>query len=142
MSEQSTKDPSRSASGGSPPEVRTEQLATEMDNGRGRLSVLANELERRARRVGGPLLIVGVAAFAAAGIALITHAVTRARRRQRTPARLLRLWEALRRMSEHPEQVAEPTPKVSRKIVAAAAASAGSVLARHLAKRLVREPRR
>src|SRR5205085_1679329 len=89
------------------------------------------------RRHPVPISLVAAAllALAAGGVAL---AVTRRRRRQRLPARLERLREALGRMVAKPNRVATD-PGVGRKIAAAAGAAAASLTAKKLVAKAFRE---
>jgi len=124
-----------------------EALQRDIDRIRTDLADTVGELDRRRhdlldvrgqlRRHPVPITLVAAAllALAAGGIAL---AVTRRRRRQRFPARLERLRDALGRMVAKPNRVATD-PGVGRKIAAAAGAAAASLAAKKLVAKAFRE---
>ena len=74
----------------------------------------------------------------AGGIAL---SVRRARKRRRMPARAAGLRQALARMIDRPERVANGEARPPMKIATAAGAAAASVLARRLAQQLTARDR-
>jgi hypothetical protein len=106
------------------------QILRRVDTIRGDLGELVHELERRSRHAGKELAIAGVV-LAVAGIAGVIVWVTM----RPKPTRLERLGQAVRRAAAHPERVAEKTPSVSRKVLAAAASATVSVVARQLVRR-------
>ena len=124
-----------------------EALQRDIERIRDDLANTVGELDRRRhelfdvrgqlRRHPVPIVLVGAAllALAAGGIAL---AMSRRRRRQRLPARLERLREALQRMVAKPNRVATD-PGVGRKIVAAAGGAAASLAAKKLVAKVFRE---
>jgi len=123
-----------------------QRLEQEVDRIRGNIGEMVRELNHRRheafnlklqfRRHTGRLVVLSVAlvAFVAGGIALIT---ARVRRRRSIRMRVGRLRKALRRIATHPERVAERTPTVSRKVLAAGGAAIASALGKRIAKRLV-----
>jgi hypothetical protein len=126
---------------------QAEALQRDIERLRGDLANTVGELDRRRhalldvrgqlRRHPLPIALAAAAllALAAGGIALV---VTRQRRRQRLPARLERLHDALQRMVAKPNRVATD-PGVGRKIAAAAGGAAASLTAKKLVGRLFRE---
>jgi hypothetical protein len=108
-------------------------LVGELDHRRKELFDLRLQLRRHAV----PLIVAGSALFVliAAGI---TTAVIRRRRQRTLRARAGRLREALRRMTAHPDQVAEASPHVGKKIASAGGSAAASVIGKKLAQRLLR----
>jgi hypothetical protein len=82
------------------------------------------------------VVLVGVTfvAFVAGGIA---YAVTRLRRRRTIRAKVNRLRTALRRIAAHPERVAERTPNVPRKMLAAGGGAIAAAIGKRIAKRFV-----
>jgi hypothetical protein len=123
-----------------------ERLAGEVDHIRGNIGQLVRELNHRRHeafdlklqfhRHTGRVVLVGVAfvAFVAGGIAYVT---ARLRRRRSIRARVSRLREALRRISAHPERVAERTPTVSRKLLSAGGSAIAAAVGKRIAKRFV-----
>jgi hypothetical protein len=128
-----------------PTHQQADDLQHEIEAIRDDLAGMVGELDRRRhelldlRRNAVPLIAIGVALLAVA-TGGITLAVARRRRRARLGPRLERLREAVERMIDKPSRVAN-TPGVGRKIVGAGGAAAASVLAKHLAKRLVTDRR-
>ena len=132
--------------GGSSAE-QADALQRDIERIRDELATTVGELDRRRhelfdvrgqlRRHPVPIVLIGAAllAVAASGIAL---AVSRGRRRQRLPARLERLQEALQRMVAKPNRVATD-PGVGRKILAAAGGAAASLAAKKLVAKAFRE---
>jgi hypothetical protein len=126
---------------------QAERLQHDIEAIRGNLGGLVSELRERGREavdvrlqvrrhgVAVGLGALAVAALVAGGIAL--HRA-RERRRQTLPARLRRLREAVARMMDDPDRVAEARPRVSRKIAASGGSAAASVLAKRIAQRLIR----
>ena len=124
-----------------------EALQRDIERIRDDLANTVGELDRRRhelfdvrgqlRRHPVPIVLVGAAllALAAGGIAL---AMSRRHRRQRLPARLERLREALQRMVAKPNRVAT-NPGVGRRIVAAAGGAAASLAAKKLVAKVFRE---
>jgi hypothetical protein len=123
-----------------------EQLEQDVDRIRGHIGTLVRELNHRRheafdlklqfRRHAGRVVLVGVAvvALVAGGIA---YAAARMRRRRSIKVRVNRLRAALHRISAHPERVAERTPTVSRKMLAAGGGAIAAALGKRIAKRLV-----
>lgn len=104
------------------------------------LGGLVGELDRRRHRVGKPLAI-GAAALAAVAVGgIVLWQLRRRRRRHSLGYKLGQTIGALRRAITHPDRVAprKQEPSVPRKVLAAAAASVASVLARRWAVRLLR----
>jgi len=122
-----------------------QRLEQDVDQIRGRIGALVRELDHRRhdafnlklqfRYHAGRLVLVGVAlaALVTAGVALVA---ARVRRRRSIKTRVRRLRDALRRVGAHPERVAERTPTVSRKVLAAGGAAIASTLGKRIAKRL------
>jgi hypothetical protein len=94
------------------------------------------DLKLQVRRHAVPLIVAGGALLAllAAGVVAV---VVRKRRRRTLRARANRFREALRRMTDHPEQVAEPKPHVGKKIASAGGSAAASVIGKKLAQRFL-----
>jgi len=123
-----------------------ERLEHDVDEIRGHIGSLVRELDSRRhaafnlklqlRRHTGRVLLVGVAlcAIVAGGVAYVA---ARLRRRRSIGMRVRRLRDALHRMGAHPERVAERTPTVSRKMLAAGGGAIASALGKRIAKRLV-----
>jgi hypothetical protein len=128
-----------------PARQRADELQHEIEVIRDDLAGMVGELDRRrhelfdVRRHAVPLILVSAALLAIA-TGGITLAVARRRHRARLGPRLGRLREAVERMIDKPKRVAN-NPGVGRKIVGAGGAAAASVLAKHLAKRLVAQGR-
>jgi len=122
------------------------QLEQDVDQIRGRIGILVRELDHRRheafdlrlqfRHHAGRLVLVGVAlvAIVAGGVAYVA---SRLRRRRSIQMRVRRLRDALRRIGAHPERVAERTPNVSRKVLAAGGGAIASALGKRIAKRIV-----
>jgi len=125
------------------PNERTDALEKEISRARENIGRIAGELDRRrhalfdVRRHALPLGIAAIAvtALAAGGIGL---PFLRRRRRATISSRFGRWRAAVRRVSENPERVARPAPGVGRTIAAAGAGAAASVVAKELARRLMR----
>ena len=127
-------------------EHEVDALEREVDRIRSNIGELIRELNHRRhealdlrlqlRQHAGRVLLVGavVVATIAGGIALI---LARLRRRRSVRVRVSQLRGALRRLSKHPELLAEHGPSVSRKVAAAGGGAIASVLGKRLAKRLV-----
>jgi hypothetical protein len=108
------------------------ELIRELNYRRHEAFNLKLQFQRHAARV-----ILAGAAMVAVVAGAIALAVARRRRQRSIGARVTRLRKALRRISAHPEQLAERQPSVSRKVAAAGGSAIASVLGRRLAKRLV-----
>jgi hypothetical protein len=108
------------------------ELIRELNYRRHEAFDLKLQFQRHAARV-----IVAGAAMVAVVAGAIALAVARRRRRRSIGARVTRLREALRRISAHPEHLAERQPSVSRKMAAAGGSAIASVLGKRLVKRLV-----
>ena len=123
-----------------------ERLEHDVDQIRGQIGSLVRELDHRRhaafdlrlqfRHHAGRLVVVGVAlcAIVAGGVAYVA---ARLRRRRSIRMRVNRLRDALRRIGAHPERVAERTPKVSRKMLAAGGSAIAAAVGKRIAKRLV-----
>ncbi|HEY7375601.1 MAG TPA: hypothetical protein VIF57_25815 [Polyangia bacterium] len=123
-----------------------DRLQHEVDGIRGNIGALMRELNQRRHdavdlklqlhRHPARLVIAGVAVLAlvAGGIAYV---VARMRRRRSIKGRVLRLREALHRISAHPERVAERKPTVSRKVLAAGGSAVATAIGKRFAKRFV-----
>jgi hypothetical protein len=127
---------------GSPPEApvgqqEVERLAQEVDAARASLGQLVGHLDRKRHALTRKLPLVLISA-ALVGVVLggIALAVARRRRRQALPSKLERLRAALGRIAAHPERLGSTTTGY-RKIATGAATAGGSVLAKHLAKKLL-----
>lgn len=99
---------------------------------RGDLDVLVDEVERRGSRLVKPIALgVGVTAL----VVLIVGGATAWRvHRRPPPSRLRGLAGAMRRMTEHPERVAEVQPSVTKKALASAVAALVSIAVHHLVR--------
>jgi hypothetical protein len=125
---------------------QVDTLEQEVDRIRGNIGALVRELNHRRhdaldlklqfREHTARLVLVGVAviAFVAGSIAL---ARARLRHRRTVRAKVNRLRTALRRISAHPERVAERTPNVPRKLLAAGGGAIAAAFGKRIAKRLV-----
>ena len=125
---------------------QVDTLEQEVDRIRGNIGALVRELNHRRhdaldlklqfRQHAGRMVLVGVAlvAFIAGSIAL---ARARIRRRRTVRAKINRLRTALRRIANHPERVAERTPNVPRKLLAAGGSAIAAAFGKRIAKRLV-----
>jgi hypothetical protein len=122
---------------GGDPEKRADELEQKAGAIRDDLDDLVGELDHRThdvmRRYVKPIAIGG--AVVAAG--LIGFLVWRKYRRR--PSGVERLGVALRRAVAHPERVAEPSPSIAKKVVAAAAAAGASMAIRRLVSRALPE---
>jgi len=105
------------------------ELIRELNYRRHEAFDLRLQFQRHAARV----ILAGAAMFAVVAGAIVV-AVARRRRRRSIGARVSRLRKALRRISLHPEQLAERQPSVSRKVAAAGGSAIASVLGRRLVK--------
>ena len=108
------------------------ELIRELNHRRHEAFDLKLQFQRHAARV-----ILAGAAMCAVVAGAIVLAVARRRRQRSIGARVTRLRKALRRISAHPEHLAEQQPSVSRKVAAAGGSAIASVLGKRLAKRLV-----
>jgi hypothetical protein len=122
------------------------RLEQDVDQIRGHIGELVRELNHRRHdafdvrlqlhRHPGRLVLIGVAfvALVAGGVALMA---ARLRRRRAIGTRVRRLRTALHRIAAHPERVAERTPTVSRKVLAAGGAAIASAVGKRVAKRFI-----
>jgi hypothetical protein len=127
-------------------ENEVDSLELEVDRIRHNIGELVRELNHRRheafdlrlqfRQHAGRLVLVGVA-FAALIAGTIALAAARLRRRRSIRTRVTKLRDALRRISAHPERVAERQPNVPRKLLAAGGTAIATALGKKLAKRLV-----
>jgi hypothetical protein len=128
------------------PENQVDSLELEVERIRHNIGELVRELNHRRhaafdlklqfRQHAGRLVLVGVA-VAALIAGTIALAAARLRRRRSIRTRVTKLRDALRRISAHPERVAERQPNVPRKVLAAGGTAIASALGKKLAKRLV-----
>ena len=95
----------------------------------------AFDLKLQFRQHAGRLVLVSVA-FVAVVAGGVAYVVVHLRRQRSIRMRVRRLRDALRRIGAHPERVAERTPSVSRKMLAAGGAAIASALGKRIAKRL------
>jgi hypothetical protein len=110
-----------------------DQLAARAEAIRGNLDTLVDEVQRRGKRALKPLAI---GAGCAALLALVVGGAFAWRRhgQRPPPSRLRGLARALRRMSDHPERVAEEQPSLRKKVLASAGATLASVVVHQLAQ--------
>jgi hypothetical protein len=123
---------------------RPEVLEREIEDIRDDMGLIAGELDRRRHAVFDwrsqlknhagalSLLALGLVLVAAGTTAL---SVRRKRRRNRPLAKARRLREALSRIIEHPELVAQPRPSIGNKAIAAAVSAAAGSFAKAAAER-------
>ena len=118
------------------------ELGSEVAHVRDELDVLLGEFDRRRHEVlDVPLQLrrhalgtgLTVLAFTLAAAGSVGLAMWRRQRRERIRARTGRLYQAIARMNEHTERVAEPT--ILAKIVPAAASAAVAALVKKLLER-------
>jgi hypothetical protein len=122
------------------PDRLAEKLDRRLELIRGHLGDLVSELDRRRHRAGKPL-VIGVGVLAVVSLASVGGVMLW--RRQHRRRRAVRQWiDALKRAVAHPDRVAprKQEPSLPKKILAAAAASVASLLARRWAARLVAKP--
>ena len=112
-------------------------LIGELDHRRHEAFDLRRQLRRHGLFFG--LTLLAVVGLATSGILIYRE---RARRRRALPARLRRLRVAVRRMVAQPERVAEPQPRVGKKILAAGGTAIASVIGRRVAQRIINRPKR
>ena len=122
------------------------KLEQEVDDIRENITDIVSELDRRGHELldwRGHLrknawLLAAVGASCLVGLG-VTISVDRARRRRRNRFwnKARRLGEAVARMIEHPELVAQPKPGIARKALGAAVGATTTVLAKSLVQRLV-----
>jgi hypothetical protein len=129
-----------------PTEADAVGLEHDLDAARDHLGELLGELNRRRkdamnlrlqlqrRPVAVVLTAVAVIGAIAGVVALV---VTRRHHRRSFAGRAERMRLAFRRISRHPELLADPEPPVSHKIAAAGGTAVASVLGKQLAKRLL-----
>ncbi len=125
---------------------QVDTLEQEVDRIRGNIGALVRELNHRRhdafdlklqfRRHTGRLVLVGVA-FVALVAGSIALARARLQRRRTIHAKVNRLRTALRRIAAHPERVAERTPNVPRKLLAAGGSAIAAAFGKRIAKRIV-----
>ena len=128
------------------PKDSADALEKEIVDVRENIGRLAGELDRRRhalfdlRRHPLPLALAAVA-VAAIGAGVIAFGMSRRHRRASIADRYRRLRAALGRASHNPERVARPAPGVGRKVMAAGGSAAAAVVAKELARRLMRARR-
>jgi hypothetical protein len=125
----------------SDPSQEVATLEQEIEDIRRGLDDIVGELDRRRhelmdwrlqlrRHRTGVLLIAGVVLVSVAG--LVGLRVRRHRLRERPVSKVRRLRHAVARMIDDPDSVARPTPKVGRRILAAAGSAAASALGKRM----------
>lgn len=129
-----------------PTEADARGMESNIDEIRDHLGALVSELDRRRRDAMDlklqfrrrPVTLV-LAAVAAVGMlaGAVALVVVHWHHRRSLVGRADRMRVALRRVARRPELLAEPEPTVRHKIAAAGGTALASVLAKHLAKRLV-----
>ena len=120
------------ASGGDP-EKRADELERRAGAIRSDLDGLVGELDHRTHDVMRKYVKPAVIGAAVLVVGLVSFLVWRKYRRR--PSSLARLNVALQRAVAHPERVAEPSPSVAKKVLAAAAAAGASMAVRKLISR-------
>lgn len=129
------------------PTQQADSLVNEIDEIRGNLDGLIDELDHRRHelldvrlqlRRHAVAVIVGAVALAGLVAKEIALAVHRGRQRRTLRARLGRLRTAVARMIDDPDRVAKESPNVGKKILAAGATAAASIFGKRFARRLVR----
>ncbi|HMJ51507.1 MAG TPA: hypothetical protein VK540_05505 [Polyangiaceae bacterium] len=126
-------------------EEEPQELEREVEDIRENITGIVGELDRRRHdlfdwrlqlRKHGPVLAAVTAGWVLAFGVTIAVGAARRRRRNRPLAKMRRLRQALSRMIEHPELVAQPQPSIARKVLAAAASATVASLAKTLVKEL------
>jgi hypothetical protein len=122
------------------------ELERDVEAIRDNITDIVSELDRRGQKMldwRGHLrnhawLFVAVGASCLVGLG-VTITVDRARRRRRNRfwMKARRLGEAISRMIEHPELVAQPKPGIGRKALGAAVGATVGVLARTAAQQIL-----
>jgi hypothetical protein len=128
------------------PDDEAKALQDDIEKIRGKLGDMVSELDHRRHdlfdvrkqlsRHAIPLAVAGLALLGL-GVGGVAFAVHRRRQRQTFGARLARLRQAVARMIDKPERVAN-TPSPERKIATAGATAIVSVLAKRLAEKVAR----
>jgi hypothetical protein len=121
------------------------ELEHEVEEIRENMTEIVGELDRRRHEVFdlGSQLRKNAVPLAVAGLGLVfiaagatTLSVRRKRQRNRPLAKARRFGEALSRMIEHPELVAQPRPTIGRKALGAVVGAVAGSLAKTLTERL------
>ena len=110
----------------SAPDEAVQRLEERAGEIRENLGELVDELDHRRHRATEPLVVGAVALVALSLGGVILWRMTR-----RRPARMEELARALRRIGEHPADVAQE-PSVGKKIAAAAGATLATLVVRRL----------
>jgi hypothetical protein len=123
---------------------RPEELERDVEDIRDNMTGLVTELDRRRhevldwrkqlRRNARPLAIATLGLVVLLG-GMAGLSVWRRRRRNRPLAKARRLRDALSRMIEHPELVAQPRPSIANKALGAAVSSVAGVVAKSVTER-------
>ncbi len=135
------------------PEPKPEDLEREVEEIRDNISGIVGELDRRGhelfdwrqqlRKNSTLLAAIGTSVLVGFGLTIAIGVANR-RRRNRPFAKARRLREALSRIIDNPELVAQPRPSISKKAVSAAVSAMVGMLAKSLAQRMIdaadREP--
>jgi hypothetical protein len=127
-------------------EAQPEVLEREVEEIRENISGIVGELDRRGhelvdwrlqlRKHGTLLAAIGASCLVGFGLTMAIGAANR-RRRNRPLAKARRLRQALARMIDHPELVAQPRPGVGKKAISAAVSATVGILAKTLVQRLL-----
>lgn len=127
------------------PKQHVQRVSSEIDALRGELGALVAELDRRRQELFDvglqvrrhPVAVAVTAATAALLLGGLLAVAVRGRRERRRPvARAREARRALGRLLAHPDRVATQ-PTVAQKLLAAAAAAAGTALAKRMVARYV-----
>ena len=142
--------PAGDGAGADSPREATRRLDRDIDGLRDELSGLVAELKRRGHDVvdvklqlkrHGLEIAVAAAGIIAAAVATAWLGAHRARRRDRLPARVGRLRQAVSRMIDRPERVAvDPRPSMLAQIATAAATSVVVAVTKRAANRFLAGP--
>jgi hypothetical protein len=134
---------------GSDEREEPEELEREVEDIRENIDDIVTELDRRKDELFDwklqaqkhKVLLLAVAASCLVGFSLtVGLGVARRRRRNRFFARAGRLRDALARMIEHPELVAQPQPGVGKRALTAAVGAAVGALAKALVRQVADTP--
>jgi hypothetical protein len=123
-----------------------QKLERDVEEIRENITDIVSELDRRGhemldwrahlRNHGWLLIAVGASCLVGLGLTITVDRVRR-KRRNRFSMKARRLREAVSRMIDHPELVAQPKPGLARRALGAAVGAAVGVLARTAAQQLV-----
>ena len=127
-------------------EAEPKDLERDVEDIRDNISGIVGELERRGhelfdwrlqlRKHAFLIAAVGASCLVGFGLTLAVGAARR-RRRKKPLVKARQLRDAVSRMIEHPELVAQPHPSISRKAIAAAVSAMTGVLIKDLARRML-----